>query len=46
MFRPQIIESAKIEDRSKEEVRASLVIFAITCALIRYVPILMRKISS
>ncbi|KAH8248974.1 hypothetical protein KR032_004589 [Drosophila birchii] len=45
MFRPLTLESIKKEDRAKEEVHASLVIFAITCALIRFVPIMMRKIS-
>ncbi|KAH8328523.1 uncharacterized protein Dana_GF26285 [Drosophila ananassae] len=46
MFRTLSIEPNKIEDRSKEEVRANLVVFAVTCALIRFIPIIVRKISS
>ncbi|KAH8255831.1 hypothetical protein KR038_011479 [Drosophila bunnanda] len=46
MFRPLTIESPKRVDRSREEVLASLVLFGITCALIRFVPIIMRKITS
>ncbi|KAH8410211.1 hypothetical protein KR009_008395 [Drosophila setifemur] len=46
MFRTLSIEPTKIEDRSKEEVRANLVVFVVACALIRFVPIIIRKISS
>ncbi|XP_016982874.1 uncharacterized protein LOC108047277 [Drosophila rhopaloa] len=45
MFRTLSIEPTKIEDRSKEEVRANLVVFAVTCALIRFIPIAVRKIA-
>ncbi|KAH8393512.1 hypothetical protein KR200_003715 [Drosophila serrata] len=46
MFRPLTMESVKRMDRSREEVHATLVLFGLTCALIRFVPIIMRKISS
>jgi len=45
MFRTLSIEPTRIEDRSKEEVRANLVVFAVTCALIRIIPIILRKIA-
>ncbi|XP_017111330.1 uncharacterized protein LOC128253385 [Drosophila gunungcola] len=45
MFPTLPIEPAKIEERSKEEVRANLVVFAITCALIRFIPMAIRKIA-
>ncbi|KAH8308056.1 hypothetical protein KR059_005501 [Drosophila kikkawai] len=46
MFRPLTTESNKRHDHSKEEVHANLVIFFLTCALIRFVPIIARKITS
>ncbi|XP_017050395.1 uncharacterized protein LOC108094365 [Drosophila ficusphila] len=46
MFRTLSIEPTRIEDRSKEEVRANLVVFVVTCALIRFIPIFVRKIAS
>ncbi|KAH8298322.1 hypothetical protein KR018_003640 [Drosophila ironensis] len=45
MFRTLSIEPSRVEDRSREEVRANLVVFAVTCALIRFIPIIVRKIS-
>lgn len=46
MFRTRPIEPTRKEDRSREEVRASILAFAVACALIRFVPIIMRKMAS
>ncbi|XP_017032591.1 uncharacterized protein [Drosophila kikkawai] len=46
MFRTLPIETAKKEDLAKDEVRANLVVFVMTCALIRFIPIIARKIAS
>ncbi|XP_017081407.2 uncharacterized protein LOC108114804 [Drosophila eugracilis] len=45
MFRTLSLEPNRVEDRSKEEVRANLVVFAVTCALIRFIPIIIRKMT-
>ncbi|KAH8292812.1 hypothetical protein KR054_008647 [Drosophila jambulina] len=46
MFRTLPLETVKKDDRAKEEVRANLLVFALTCALIRFIPIIARKIAS
>ncbi|KMY91409.1 uncharacterized protein LOC116802352 [Drosophila sechellia] len=45
MFRALSIEPIRIEERSKDEVRANIFVFAVTCALIRFIPIIVRKLS-
>nr|NP_001097187.1 uncharacterized protein Dmel_CG34173 [Drosophila melanogaster]ABV53698.1 uncharacterized protein Dmel_CG34173 [Drosophila melanogaster]ADY69854.1 MIP29362p [Drosophila melanogaster]AOQ14231.1 CG34173-PA [synthetic construct] len=45
MFRTLSIEPIRIEERSKDEVRANILVFAVTCALIRFIPIIVRKLS-
>ncbi|XP_034473796.1 uncharacterized protein LOC117781165 [Drosophila innubila] len=46
MIRLKQIASDQIEERAKDEVRASLIIFAVLCATIRLTPILLRKLTS
>ncbi|KRJ98778.1 uncharacterized protein LOC120321056 [Drosophila yakuba] len=45
MFRTLSIEPIRIEERSKDEVRANILVFTVTCALIRFFPIILRKLS-
>ncbi|KQS61780.1 uncharacterized protein LOC26526096 [Drosophila erecta] len=44
MFRTLPIQPTGIQERSKDEVRANVLVFAVTSALIRLIPIILRKV--
>jgi len=46
MIRLKQIASDQVDERAKDEVRASLLIFTVLCVSIRVVPILIRKLTS
>ncbi|KAH8244685.1 hypothetical protein KR032_004731 [Drosophila birchii] len=46
MFRTLSLMTAKKEESAKEEVRANMLVFVVSCALIRFIPIIVRKIAS
>lgn len=44
MIRLKQLEPDSIVERAKDEVRANFIVFAVLCATIRFVPIVLRKI--
>ncbi|KAH8251477.1 hypothetical protein KR038_003815 [Drosophila bunnanda] len=46
MFRTLPFKTSMKEDSAKEETRANLLVFVAACTLIRFIPIIVRKIAS